>query len=250
MYHGAPKLNPYLWTMAEEFRESVIVFAIGSVYSRLRFYPVVLGLALLFFYYYSRHSALFIFGVFLGYCRTRGLFALSHRVIPLRFFFGLCVITLPFIRRYNYLPDFSFACYSLFCIYASKDAVWFFSTRLSYFLGEISFPVYAFSCLGICSFQSDLTIRLSSAGIPFESTSWALIITSATAIVLIFLSWLVRYIEMRYLRIIDIVFDWFVDPTGKAEAGSSQYQQIPQQEMLDIPVVTLKNMKAEEIRPV
>lgn len=51
MYHGAPKLNPYLWTMAEEFRGSVIVFAVGSVYSRLRFYPVVLGLALLFFYY-------------------------------------------------------------------------------------------------------------------------------------------------------------------------------------------------------
>jgi hypothetical protein len=53
---------------------------------------------------------------------------------------------------------------------------------------------------------------------------------------------------MRYLRIIDIVFDWFVDPTGKAEAGSSQYQQIPQQEeMLDTSVVTMKIRQAEKI---
>ena len=113
MYHAVPKLNPYLWTMAEEFRGSLVVFAIGSVYSRLRFIPVVLGLAMLVYYYFSLHSALFIFGVFLGYCRTRGIFALTHRVIPLRILFGLCAITLPFIRRYNYLPDFSFACLSL-----------------------------------------------------------------------------------------------------------------------------------------
>lgn len=245
MYQAEPRLNPFLWTMRAEFSGSVVVFAIGSVYPRLRFRPVILGLAMWFYYYYHRHMTLFIFGIFLGFCRTEGIFAFCHRSIPLRLLFGFLVVLLPFMHTYSDLPPgpgrdnppvsvIGAACCYLFCLYASKEAVLFFSTRLSYFLGEISFPFYALSGLLICTFHSELIIHLASRGSDVRSTEWTVLCTAATFMVLIFLSSVLRFIEIGYLRVLDKVFDCFVDPAGKhlesqaATIHLPPYQAIPE----------------------
>lgn len=247
MYQAEPRLNPFLWTIRVEFSGSFLVFAIGSVYPRLRFRPVILGLAIWFYFYYQRHMTLFIFGIFLGFCRTEGIFAFCHRSIALRVLFGLLVVLLPFMHTYSDLPSgpgrdyppaivIGSACCYLFCLYASKEAVWFFSTRLSYFLGEISFPFYAVSGLLICTFQSQLIILLTSGGSDVKATEWTLLCTAATCMVLIFLSSVLRFIEMGYLRVLDKVFDCFVDPASKhleSQAATIEhppYQAIPEPE--------------------
>lgn len=223
MYRSPPRLNSNLWTMPDEFTGSVAVFAIGSVFTRLRFRPVILILAIWLYYHYHMNTALFIFGIRLGYCRTRGVFSFCHKVIPLRILFGLLLLTLPVIHRYSYLPQrevspatvFGFVCFSLFCIYASKDAVWFFSSRVSNFLGEISFPFYALNLLVTCTLESQLIISLSAAGANVKTVWWGILYAGVSVIVGILLSCIVRFIEMGYLGVLDRAFGLFVDPAGK-----------------------------------
>ena len=64
MYHAPPRFTYFLWIMRAELAGSIVVFAIKSVFPRLRFRPVILGLAILFYFYYDRHITLFIFGIF------------------------------------------------------------------------------------------------------------------------------------------------------------------------------------------
>ena len=213
MYDQKPRLNLFLWTMGSELAGSVVVFAIGSVFPRLRFHPVILLLAIWFYYYFNLNIALFIVGILLGYCRSREVFSTCHRILHLRVLFGILVITLPVIHRFTYLPvresspgtAFGFIFYSLFCIYASKDAVWFFSTRLSRFLGEISFPFYALS--------------------------------------LFVISCIVRFIEMGYLRILDKAFGLFVDP----EEGVLPYYAVPQVKEAELECISVVSRKMKHI---
>ena len=233
MYRGSPRLNSNLWTMPDEFTGSVAVFAIGSVFSRLRFRPVILILAIWLYYHYHMNTALFMFGILLGYCRTRGVFSFCHRVVPLRLFFGLSLIALPVIHRYSYLPMrdvspatvFAFVCFSMFCIYASKDAIWFFSTRFSNFLGEISFPFYALNLLVTCTLESQLIITLDAAGANVKSVGWGILYAGVSVIVGMLVSWIVRLIEMRYLRVLDKAFALFVDPAA-GKCGPPTYQPV------------------------
>ena len=235
MYHAPPRFIYFLWTMRAEFAGSLVVFAIGSVFPRLRFRPVILGLAMWFYYYYDRHITLFLFGIFLGQCRTMGIFAFSHRVLALRALSGLAVFSFPFMHRFSNGPPrdsppadmIASACWILFCIYASKDAVWFFSTKVSYFLGEISFPLYVLSALLMGTLQSELIIRIISAGKDIRATEWAVLCSVATGIVLIFLACIVRFIEMGYLRLLDKAVDLLVNPNRDVEKKEA-YKPIPE----------------------
>ena len=219
-YRLPPRFIYFLRTMRAEFAGSIVVFAIGSVFPRLRFRPVILAFAILFYFHYDRHITLFIFGIFLGQCRSMGIFAYSHRVNALRALSGLAVLSFPFVHRFTDGPPsdsptadkLASACGLLFCIYASKDAVWLFSTKVSYFLGEISFPLFALSSLVIGTLQSELIIRIISAGINSKATEWAVLCAATTGIVLIVFSCIVRSIERGYLRLLDKAVDFLVNP--------------------------------------
>ena len=146
-------------------------------------------------------------------------------MIALRALSGLAVLSFPFMHRFSNGPPIdsppadmiASACLILFCIYASKDAVWFFSTKVSYFLGEISFPLFPLSSLVIGTFQSELILRIISAGINTKETEWAVLCVATTGFVLIVFSCIVRFIERRYLRLLDKAVDYLVNPIAEVK---------------------------------
>jgi peptidoglycan/LPS O-acetylase OafA/YrhL len=254
MFRQTPALNPDLWTMADEFTGSIIIFAIGSVYSRLRYRYIILVLAMCFAYYHYQNMSLFIFGVVLGKLRADGIFSVCYRVLPLRILAGLAVLSLPYVNRVFVLPylktgiQFPFTCYLIFCLYASKDAVWFFSNKVSCFLGEISFPMYCLTVVTVCTFQSALIVKFSEAGVEVKSLEFATLSAFATVVVTACLACLVRYVETKYLIIVDKIFGLFIRlnstnilPLSHADPkdflASPPYHVVPQDEESRFPEI-------------
>ena len=168
-----------------------------------------------------------------------GLFAFCHRALALRALFGLAVFSFPFMHRYTDgisrdsppTDILASACWILFCIHASKDAVMFFSTKVSYFLGEISFPLYSLSSLVIGTLQSELIIRIISAGMNSRETELAVLCALITGIVLIILSCIVRFLEMGYLCVLDKAVVLLVYPYRMLEKKET-YNPVPEMDDL------------------
>lgn len=151
--------NPFLWTMSVEFLGSLLIFLNIAIFKYLKkpLTIVVIQLALLLII--NKLLSLFLIGFIFGYLRCVGFFDKinSTKSNGYYFYFAVFIITFTFIIRGMsfFIADFSIgnfinntycrillAAALVFTIYSDSNLKIFFSSKLSVFLGEISFPLY------------------------------------------------------------------------------------------------------------
>ena len=145
-----------------------------------------------------------MYGVFLGELRALGVFKYLHSRIYTRIVAAIAVLCIPLIR----MPDtgpyftwitsfdlgivrFSWANYPLYIIpiyYCSKEAVGFFSNRVSKFFGDISFMLYAvhhhvISTLGCFILYRVAINKPSPIYYDDETRDWTLLAVGAVSLI-------------------------------------------------------------------
>ncbi len=172
--------NVILWTMYVEIRGSFMVFLYIFCVPYLR-RPLLTTIALfILLTIFSGYYGLFFIGVFLGQLRTRGTLEILRNA---RIGLGVSMLLIAAaylleFRRTGYpIPDAAslgilssidrFLCFHaspiigilLVCgFYICAPGVWFLETRLSSFLGRISFGLYLMQLPLMCSFESYLIV--------------------------------------------------------------------------------------------
>jgi hypothetical protein len=76
---GNQTVDSFLWTMRTEFERSVLVFAITSVLSSVKYKISILSVLLWYVVnYFPDRMGFFVYGVLLGHLRARGVFEKIH----------------------------------------------------------------------------------------------------------------------------------------------------------------------------
>jgi len=176
-------VNPFLWSMKVELIGSLLVFATLSTlqYFRQPLNPLVATMALLLLIPIPimRNLACFFAGMIFAQLRSEGRWEAiqGHRLSP---YSWLVLIALGSIsgtvnwleQGYDYKPFFAIPIVA--AIFASKTICTFFSSRLSRFLGSISFPLYLLQFPVFISLTSWLIIKLSIGGQLSIADIWAI----------------------------------------------------------------------------
>lgn len=197
--------NPMLWTMAVELAGSVLIFVFWYVSPAIRHPRYVLLALIAALMLLGSLYALFFFGVLLAMLRHDGVAERWRANLVWQIAAPLVAIAAAVAHAtleeqskvYRYA---SLACSMILvtCFYTSRPALAFFRSRLSRFLGEISFPLYLTHFAVIVSLTSWLILRnqpldrVDALGISALSTVAALLVAS-----------IFRVVERGTLRIVD-----------------------------------------------
>jgi len=209
--------NNFLWTMSLEMLGSVLVFVNILVLNYLRKETVMWLLIIEFFFFYLTQSPLsfFVLGVLFGHLRQEGLWGKLRKArgnsVLLWVFLGMCMIILPFYR--NQFPwlvgkltlglvedqytRYFFPVVLVVLIYSSRHLVSFFSTRVSRFLGEVSFPIYVFQFNVLVTYTSWSLLGLEKLN-ALSPSLW-LVIPVSSLLLTFALATLFRPVERCYL---------------------------------------------------
>jgi peptidoglycan/LPS O-acetylase OafA/YrhL len=172
-YSGAESYDPPLWTMAYEFFGSFMVFALITGLRRSRLRTSLLAILLLLLTALQTYFALFVAGILIA-----DLFSLigastkANRAGAMLCAAGLLLIALPhtwfaavYIAGAGFLTTGA-----VFCTPVRR----FFETRLSGFLGWISFPLYLVQAAVIYVLAPRGLDLLASYGLAPETQRWLL----------------------------------------------------------------------------
>jgi peptidoglycan/LPS O-acetylase OafA/YrhL len=166
-------VNPFLWSMKVELIGSLLVFASLSTlqYFREPLNPLVamMSLLLLMPMPMARNLACFVAGMIFARLRAQGRWE-AIQGYRLSLYSWLVITALGSIdgtnnwleQGYEYKPFFAIPIVA--AIFASKPMCNFFSSRLSRFLGRISFPLYLLQFPILISLTSWMIIELSIDG--------------------------------------------------------------------------------------
>lgn len=197
--------NPFLWTMPVEMLGSLVVFAMGSFYGRLRRPATVLVVSSVFLAVAGSYLALFVFGMLLGELRARGVFERWHRDILARVLCPGLISILGFVDAHAAQLNLTgvqarivLACALVTLVYGSKDLVTGLRTRLSRHLGRISFPLYYMQFPVLVSLTAWLVVTHAHAA--HDSSSAALAIVGVSVLATWTLARGVCVLEEMYLR--------------------------------------------------
>lgn len=200
-YEELISYNSSLWTMPFEWAGSILVYFILAVFSpksaaekRGKIHIVPLVLLSLYFLRFSELLACCIFGYALAeiYHRYRDE---KRRIVGIAatalFFVPVVIVTFQDLDRGRYMAVL--ATWLVACVMFSPPLKVFFSTRLSEFLGRISFPLYLVHILVICSFSSYLFLELPKHG--FGHLALSNIILISTIALSLLLAWMLLPLE-------------------------------------------------------
>jgi peptidoglycan/LPS O-acetylase OafA/YrhL len=201
--------NPFLWPMGIELIGSAFIFCVAIVYPKLRHPARIMAGVALFLLALNNFMALFALGMWFGILRRHGVFArLQSRLLPNRIVTLAALAALFMLDRH---PEFSlfhhqwgrmlFAAIAVFVFYASADLIILMRSRLSSFVGKISFPIYFMQFPVIVSWTSWCLVQASqSTGSLFASPA---VVVASSAVLVIIVATVVEFVEARYLRWID-----------------------------------------------
>ncbi|SFB27108.1 Peptidoglycan/LPS O-acetylase OafA/YrhL, contains acyltransferase and SGNH-hydrolase domains [Collimonas sp. OK607] len=176
VYDGHSKIvsyNPFLWTMSIELVGSLLVFLYLYLSTRLKNPIKILYAVIIFLVIAQSFYCLFFIGVLFAQYRANGVFNRLRASGIWRFaaiaLLIAIVIIYTFSKRQPYFWQYIninvvTSAALVFCFYTSDWAIGFFSSKLSHFLGEISFPLYLVHFSVIISLTSFLTIKFSELG--------------------------------------------------------------------------------------
>lgn len=203
--------NATLWTIAQEFLGSFLIFGFLAFFGRMRNRYWAYLFAILFFL--QTYYLAFILGMLLSDLVAHGKVKISrfdkHRVIrTLMLVGGVFLGSYPSGRAadgtayalfdIHYFPQFDVLCHVIgafliiLVLLDSKLMQRFFSLRYFIFLGEISFSMYLLHFLVLGSFSSLVFVKLE----PHMSYAGAALFSFASSVGLIFA---VAYLSYRYV---------------------------------------------------
>lgn len=198
----AHAVNPFLWSMKVELIGSLLVFATLSTlqYFRQPLNPLVAMMMLLLLIPIPTMTnlACFFAGMIFARLRSEGRWE-AIQDYRLSLYSWLVIIALGSIsgtvnwleQGYDYKPLFAIPIVA--AIFASKPMCSFFSSRLSRFLGSISFPLYLMQFPVFISLTSWMIVRLSIGG--QLSIAHILVIASATLVACVVAAVLFRPVD-------------------------------------------------------
>lgn len=177
-------LNPPLWTMSIELLGSILVFVVllGDRHIR-RKTLTLLALTVLLLVCRS-YLACFIAGVMFGRWRADGVFS---RLRGARYAPGFpaiaaaCMVmaaSVPLAGTGRVLAFSLLSAAFVFCVLASHQLDWLFSTPLSQWLGRISFPLYLVHFSVLASFSAGMVVWAHQGGILAPHILWLIVVAS------------------------------------------------------------------------
>ncbi len=197
--------NPFLWTMSIELLGSILIFLNVFIFNHLKQPLLVLSIQFLFLAWVDSWMALFTFGMILGYLRSEGML---ERFIRWKYSWLLSNATLlgviVFDSAGNVKQEEIFAAYLIMacCLvaafYTNRILIRFFVSKLSRFLGEISFPIYAIHFAVLVSIACWLTV-LSEQKIILKDPV-ALSIPLLSCLISIPIAYLLCLAEKKFLK--------------------------------------------------
>ena len=163
--------NPVLWSMAVEFKGSFLVFGYLLATARLRFpwHLLLLGAASALLMWKGSYLCLFPVGIAFALCRRAGVLD-GWRSSRIGIGFGwLLPAAVGLWIAFGNLPLETFrgvlaATVLLLGVHSNPHLLGFFRSRLSLFLGRISFPLYVLQFPVLVSLSSWLFWKVGAAG--------------------------------------------------------------------------------------
>lgn len=239
-FHKA--FNPFLWTLEVEMVGSLMVFSCVLVLSQVRHPLRLLAVTCALLAVLRAESAVFLVGMLFGALRIQGFFARIQRhrlriLAPVGFLAAIVAISLLHESPYTFhgfeLSELInqkrvhplWAILLVFLAYSSSHLVGLFRSRLSQFLGEISFPVYAVQFPVLVSLTSYLVIWSDRA--KALDGYRAFLIGTVSIAVSILLAIPLRGIERKFLRWVNgLISSHVLKPRGVAPAPARPVREV------------------------
>lgn len=218
-YYPDLSYNTNLWTISVEFIGSLVVYAYLAVFRREGKTHWIVAIAMFaVFLKIAPYYACFMGGYLAAEAVFNARIASSWRwVVELCALTGsyLVVMTITFFRPGSDAPMALLATLLVLSIAFSTPLKRFFSTRLSSFLGKVSFPFYLTHLFVICSWSSTLFVMLPLMGIPMLPSLTLNIVTSLVISVSVAVALVpVERFSIRYSKRIAAVFLGRVRPVS------------------------------------
>lgn len=181
-YDPRTSYNSSLWTMPVEFAGSVIIYFFLAIFEGSEFKKYYgIGAAALALILYPP-LACFFSGYVLAEqsLRTR---AIDPRKSAQTGFYASLFLILVFLSTYyrnNSYLSWLFATLIVFSIDRSTGLTNFFKTRISQYLGRVSFSLYLLQIAVICSWTSWLSVRISGNGEMSSYSCWTIVLSTVS----------------------------------------------------------------------
>lgn len=199
--------NPFLWTMSIEICGSMLVFLFLYVEDELKRSVYVCAAIAIFLFLCGTFYSLFFIGLLFSYLRRNGVlrrFEISRQWQVLSAFLLLGTVLLDTLLRQHgsskYL-NILISALLVACFYSNVFLRKLMCSKLSKFLGEISFPLYLVHFAVIISPTSRLIVLYGERGELTSRVIWC--IALGTVIVSVLLAVLFRVVEKWILRRIE-----------------------------------------------
>jgi peptidoglycan/LPS O-acetylase OafA/YrhL len=204
--------NGALWTMPFEFMGSFLIFGFWTIYGAVKrqkfLFGLVLALSFIVFWiapanaFFVRMALLFVFGAFCAeqYVSKGAVLAFCSK--PLMQFVILAFAVL----LYSLGQIDLLACVIVLLTVSSKPLAWFLSTKVSVFLGKISFPLYVIHTPIVCSFLAFLAVKYYAPG----DFSVSAAIVCATVLLSLLSAVILLPVEKMAISVSKKIADWIV----------------------------------------
>lgn len=205
--------HPFLWTMSIELIGSFLVFSYLYLYKKLNFpFYYLVGITSFAFAFFPMYAGFFL-GMILGWLRQRGginylLQSSCWQVGSTICLFSLVALSDFIATTANIHLRVLLALTLLGGVYSNRWLLSFFRNRVSQFLGALSFPLYVMHFAVLISITSYLIIWFDKNG-GLSAVAVSLIIL-ASFISSFAAAWLLRQIEIPYLRKLGVLVDYML----------------------------------------
>jgi len=200
--------NPFLWTMSVEMVGSMLVFIMCYLWPRIRNAKAVLVFLAVVLFALGTFFSLFFVGMLFGLLRHESFYV---KFIDNRKWQFLCpavlsaLALLPVATSGQHVPlqfDLGIAAALVFLFYSHRGLRSMMRSRLSRWIGDISFPIYLVQFAVIISLESWLLVIWNSR---HGSSGGLVMIGACTVLVTVLVAWLFRQLERLSLRRVDVL---------------------------------------------
>lgn len=222
-WHPQDSYNPFLWTMSVELLGSALIFGYMLIYSGLRYKVATTLVVMVLSALVSSYAPLFFLGMLIGIARSRGVLARQASKV---WWHATAIGLLVFFALYDSygtpLGEGIKGVFAGLLVWAAGSVPVLqraLTSRLSRFLGDISFPLYAFQFPVMMSFTALAIVAVGRSG---ELTiPWALLIMLASVVVIVVVATLAERLERLYLRRLARAIDRITLPSAAVSSDHS-----------------------------
>lgn len=230
-HYGDPTYNTNLWTMPYEFEGSMLIYFILGVFKKEKpnhLFMLAVLIAAAAFFIESPPLSCFLFGYLLAEAYYHGKPFIDRWKYRDLFFGSLGVMTVLLSTFYRPTEDRYIGALALVAVSSAtfcRPLQRLFSSRVSQFMGKISFPLYLVHFIIFCSFSSYLLVALAGRGVALGAASY--IVAALTTVVSMAVAYALLPLENLSVRASKLIsrkllgIDWKFEARTKGEGVSA-----------------------------